>query len=373
MMSIPGTRQRWLVLLVLVMVIVSGCSFGGAAPQREAEPEANEVARRGQAEVAIGASGVDSPAPADEVAASAPVEMRSEPVALPAAPLPIAESAAPMPTVVMMEADGEMAATGESVESYAVEVQQQSEPLRAGEVDDNARWDDYLLYRRNYQGAPVHDLEVSERYVIEVKDGQGYPVLGATVRVSANGQDIYEARTYANGQILFHPLALNIPLEQVDRFSVVVEKDNLQEEFTLTRLNTQVSTSFSERWTVTLDSQVQMNTLDLDVLFLIDATGSMADEIAKIQSTIFDVSARIDALPGQPNVRYGLVSYRDRGDSFVTNTYEFTPDVRDFSKNLSTVYADGGGDYPESLNEALHEALNGVEWRGGDTIQLIFL
>ncbi|HXV98023.1 MAG TPA: hypothetical protein VEC93_06335, partial [Anaerolineae bacterium] len=45
----------------------------------------------------------------------------------------------------------------------------------------------------------------------------------------------------------------------------------------------------------------------------------------------------------------------------------------DFSKNLSTVYADGGGDYPESLNEALHEALNGVEWRGGDTIQLIFL
>jgi hypothetical protein len=323
--------------------------------------------------MAIGAPGVGNPAPADEVAASAPVEMRSEPVALSATPLPAAEGAAPMPTVVMMEADGEMAAIGESVESYAVEAQQQSEPLRAGEVDDNAQWDDYLLYRRNYQGAPVHDLEVSERYVIEVKDGQGYPVLGATVRVSANGQDIYEARTYANGQVLFHPLALNIPLEQVDRSSVVVEKDNLQEEFTLTRLNTQVSTSFSERWTVTLDTQVQMNTLDLDVLFLIDATGSMADEIAKIQSTIFDVSARIDALPGQPNVRYGLVSYRDRGDSFVTNTYEFTPDVRDFSKNLSTVYADGGGDYPESLNEALHEALNGVEWRGGDTIQLIFL
>jgi hypothetical protein len=99
----------------------------------------------------------------------------------------------------------------------------------------------------------------------------------------------------------------------------------------------------------------------------------MSDEIAKIQSTIFDVSARIDALPGQPNVRYGLVSYRDRGDAFVSNTYEFTPDVRDFSKNLSTVYADAGGDYPESLNEGLHQAVDGVEWRGGDTIQLIFL
>ncbi len=44
-----------------------------------------------------------------------------------------------------------------------------------------------------------------------------------------------------------------------------------------------------------------------------------------------------------------------------------------FSADLNTVRADGGGDTPESLNEALHVALHGVEWRGGQTIQLIFL
>jgi hypothetical protein len=98
----------------------------------------------------------------------------------------------------------------------------------------------------------------------------------------------------------------------------------------------------------------------------------MADEITKIQSTIFDVSARIDSLPGRPEVRYGMVTYRDRGDAFVTQTYEFTPDVQEFSQKLSGVSADGG-DTPESLNEALHEAVNGVEWRGGETVQLIFL
>ena len=59
------------------------------------------------------------------------------------------------------------------------------------------------------------------------------------------------------------------------------------------------------------------------MLFLVDATGSMADEINQIQSTIFDVAAQIDALPERPDVRYGLVTYRDRGDSFVTRTYEF--------------------------------------------------
>jgi hypothetical protein len=68
-----------------------------------------------------------------------------------------------------------------------------------------------------------------------------------------------------------------------------------------------------------------------------------------------------------------MVTYRDRGDEFVTRSYEFTPDVGDFYRNLSTVYADGGGDTPESLNEALHDALHEVEWRGGESVQLIFL
>ncbi|MCL4297720.1 MAG: VWA domain-containing protein [Anaerolineae bacterium] len=341
-MSTLNVKQRGLVLFILVMLL-AGCSFGSAAPQKEAESEA-------KAEVVIEADTAlagEPAAPAEVVTAD---EARSETITLAATSSPAVESAA-----------------------GAVAVPQQTNPLRAGEVDDNAQWDDYLLYRRNYQGPPVHDRDVSERYVIEVKDGQGQPVLGATVRILANGQDIYEARTFANGQVLFHPLALNLPPEQVDRFQVEVEKDNLNEEFTLSRIHSQVSASFSERWTVTLDTQTQMDRLNLDVLFLVDATGSMADEIAKIQSTIFDVSARIDALPGQPEVRYGMVTYRDRGDAFVTQTYEFTPDVREFSQKLSGVYADGGGDTPESLNEALHAAVNGVEWRDGDTVQLIFL
>jgi Mg-chelatase subunit ChlD len=279
---------------------------------------------------------------------------------------------APAPTIVMAETAKEGVVGGESVEADAINAQPVG-PLKAGEVDDNAQWDDYLLYRRQYQGLPVHDREVSERYIIEVKDGQGQPVLGATVRFWAGQEELYTAQTYANGQVLFHPLALNLSSEQIERFRVQVEKDNLSEELSLTRFKAQAATSFSERWTVTLDTRAQTDSTNLDVLFLIDATGSMADEIAKIQETIFDVSARIDALPGQANVRYGMVTYRDRGDEYVTRAYEFTPNVADFSANLNTVVADGGGDTPESLNEALHQALHGVEWRGGDTIQLIFL
>ena len=389
--------------LVLLVLATAGCSgWAASSPVDEPATEKNEIiAIEPEADLAAGETrlrdGSEAPVLQSDME-EAPVEEAAAPAEAPAPAggLEVAQeteamielesgaedsessSPAPLPTATFApSSDMAEATTAEfgRAESAVIEVQQ-AEPLRAGEVDDNAQWDDYLLYRRTYQGLMVHDRDVSERYVIEVQDGQGNPILDATVRIFLDGQqsqEIYSARTYANGQVLFHPLALDLPLEQADQFWVEVQKDNLVEQFTLTRLGAQTSTAFSERWTATLDARPEFEALNLDVLFLIDATGSMADEIGKIQSTIFDVAAQIDALPGQPEARYGLVAYRDRGDSFVSNSYEFTPDVREFHRNLSTVYADGGGDYPESLNEGLYDALHSVEWRGSDTIQLIFL
>jgi uncharacterized protein YegL len=111
----------------------------------------------------------------------------------------------------------------------------------------------------------------------------------------------------------------------------------------------------------------------LDVLFLIDATGSMADEINELKGNIEAIAAQIEALPAQPDVRFGMVTYRDRGDAYVTQVTDFTPDVHVFAERLAQVQADGGGDYPEDLNEALSEAVHGVEWRVEETVSLVFL
>lgn len=264
---------------------------------------------------------------------------------------------APAPTAVM---------AGEAEPARPAEVQQY-QPLRAGEVDDNALWDDYLLYRLRYQGPAVHDLDVNERYLIDVRDAQGQPILGARVTVFAGdlqGEPVFTGRTYATGQLLFHPLAVGAP--DVDRFTVQVEREGRNETFAFDR-------HAQTTWELTLQEEAASQSLNLDLLFLVDATGSMADEIAKIQESIFDVAARIDALPTRPNVRYGLVTYRDRGDAYVTRAYDFTPDVADFHNSLLTVVADGGGDYPESLNEGLHVALNQPEWRSGQAVQIVFL
>ncbi|TXC67123.1 VWA domain-containing protein [Piscinibacter aquaticus] len=101
----------------------------------------------------------------------------------------------------------------------------------------------------------------------------------------------------------------------------------------------------------------------LDLVFLVDATGSMGDEIAKLKASMLAMSQQIARLPGQPDVCWGTVAYRDRGDAFLTRTHDFTDDLGAFQGVLGRVQAGGGGDTPEALNEALHETVHRLSWR----------
>ena len=329
-------------LLLVVMGVLAGC--GG-----QATPAPNEVARE-EGVVII----------EKEVEAKPPVEVVKE-----------SEKVIEVEKEVVVEREVELVATPIPTSPPVVVEQRQAETLRAGATDDNAQWDDYLAYRKNYRGPAVHDRDVNERYIIMVQDAQGYPVMDAMVRIFYNGQqqnaEIYQARTYANGRVLFHPRALGIYNGDADSFLVVVSKNNVVTKFTVPR------NVWGDTWVAKLDMVQRFDAMNLDVLFLLDSTGSMADEIDAIQRTIFSVSERIDQLPGQTNVRFGYVTYRDRGDDYVSKIYDFDPDVSSFSSYLNVVQANGGGDYPESLNEALHHALNRVHWGGENTVRLVFL
>lgn len=264
-------------------------------------------------------------------------------------------------------------AIGGRVESTTLESlapdNQQVTTLKAGEIDDNAEWDEYLLYRRdsldNFSDW-VHDVDVSGRQIIKVVDAQGLPILGATVAIFAEGKLISQTRTYADGQTLFFPNA-NPEHQNLKEFTVTITKGNQSATFDMNLLR------FGPRWEFTLDAQLSRDTVKLDLVFLLDATGSMSDEIAQLQNNILSISQQIDSM-GDVDVRYGLVHYRDRGDdAYITQVFDFTPDVTAFQSELNRVRADGGGDTPESLNAGLHDALQTVEWRGDDTIKLVFL
>lgn len=247
--------------------------------------------------------------------------------------------------------------------------QQQNTPLKAGEVNDNAPADypSYLTWLASYNPGNVLSADVSERYLITVLNDQQQPVLDAQVRLYYGQELVFEGRTYAGGQTIFQPRALGVS-ENLQRFRMVVAKGQSRTETTLDR-----------QWpgtalTVTLgDVQGIPQPLHLDVLFLLDATGSMGDEITQIQNTIDTIASRIDSIEPRPMLRFGLVAYRDRGDEYVTRLYSaFTSNVREFRTLLQQVRADGGGDTPEDLQEGLNIALNQMRW-SDDAVRLIFL
>ncbi|MCP5100104.1 MAG: VWA domain-containing protein [Chloroflexi bacterium] len=285
--------------------------------------------------------------------------------------------ATPMPETAEAEARSaesdsdsvtEPIATSSDDESVSVELTlDQGSRLTAGEVDDNAQWDDYLLYLRNYSGASVIEINVSERHQMLVNDSQGNPILGARIGIEANGQEVMALRTHSNGRANFYPKALPIQ-NQADEYTVNIAVNGLVNTFTINPNGSQ------REYIITHTGGDQLQpTARLDVLFLIDATGSMADEIFQLKENIRAIAAQIDALPVQPDVRFGMVTYRDRGDAYLTNVTDFTPNVEQFAAELAQVEAAGGGDYPEDLNEALSQAIHQPEWRVENTVSLVFL
>lgn len=242
---------------------------------------------------------------------------------------------------------------------------EQQGPPRAGMVDDNADFAAYLKYLAAYQGPAVHPVNVAGRRFIQVLDRKERPVVGATVTISEEGKDEkpFTGRTYADGRVPFYPAGGGTQFRiQVKRGDAAAEQlVTLAPGGTARILLNQLDT---------VDDSVR-----LDVLFLIDATGSMGDEIAQLKQAIDQIATRIDGLgKPKPLTRYGMVVYRDRGDEFITRTFDFTDDVTRFAAGLAQVEAGGGGDTPESLNEAFFKAVHGVTWRMDQpTIRLIFL
>ncbi len=242
-------------------------------------------------------------------------------------------------------------------------------PLKAGERDDNELFEEYLRYLDTYRGPSARTIDVSERYLITVLNDQQHPLLDARVRIYDGREQLFEGRTYAGGQTIFLPRAYGVSPNTTE-FRIVAEYGNDRAETTLSR---SPRTPAQERVELVVADAQPPEDLHLDILFLLDTTGSMNDELSRIQETIDSIARRIDALTPRPVLRFGLVAYRDRGDDYITRRYDFTGDVDSFRRQLNSFSADGGGDTPESLNEGLHEAVQDVRWTSESAVRLIFL
>jgi Mg-chelatase subunit ChlD/cell division protein FtsB len=112
----------------------------------------------------------------------------------------------------------------------------------------------------------------------------------------------------------------------------------------------------------------------IDVVFVLDTTGSMGGLIQAAKEKIWSIATSMASAQTAPEIRMGLVAYRDRGDAYVTRVVDLSSDLDSMYATLMDFQADGGGDGPESVNQALHEAVHRISWsQDGGTYKVVFL
>lgn len=364
-----NTFRRALMLaagLVAIQAAMSGCSTTGPETSSDT-PGADEIVVTGSrvrsdggaaespgvGRVASGPS-FTPPPPAPPPPPARPEPGYSSPAygmptydagaAVPAAP-PVAMAPPPSPVVAPPGAP----AYGPSQQAV------QSGILTAGEYDDLQNpifYNNYVDRRlRERDGRSLPYIDTRQAVTVTVTDPQGRPVPFATIEVDrAEGADL-RLTTVADGTVALFP--------SVDRLAADTEVRLLSNGRVVDRQSVRIGRDRSVSFRQSGSAQAVQA---MDLLLVVDATGSMGDEMNYLKAELEAIVSSLKSRHAGLDVRVGLIVYRDEGDEYVVRDFPFTSDVSALQQNLAAQYAQGGGDYPEAMDQALARAVR-YPWR----------
>lgn len=234
--------------------------------------------------------------------------------------------------------------------------------LTAGDHDDLLNPELYALYQRRanlgqeLDGLPA--LDTARVLTVAVKDRQGRPVPFVPVDVACSDGGSLRLNTTADGTVSLFP--------DVDRLGTAVRLRAGGADWR----EVGIASSGGQRIDFTTAQSARAAT-KLDLMLVIDTTGSMGDEIRYLQTELASILTAIRRNHPGVDVRVGFVFYRDLGDDYVTRTVPLTGDFTAAQGVLGQQFANGGGDYPEAMEQALIRAA-GQQWRD-DAVKTMLL
>jgi hypothetical protein len=250
----------------------------------------------------------------------------------------------------------------------------QSNTLTAGDIDDNLNFTAFQRYlnQQLQQNDVLPTLKIADRITLNIRDAQGRSVSNAKVTVSANKQPLLTTYAATNGRVYLLPTfeqLNNSPLE----LQITPPADELGSPNTVlnTTLDLQQLNSQQEL-TLTFPNAIAALPKNLDIMLVIDTTGSMGDEMDYLTIELRDIISAVHEQHPQVHIRFGLTVYRDVGDIYVVKEFDFTDSLNQIQQQLSKQYAGGGGDYPEAMEQAMAKAVS-AQWRQGNTAKMLFL
>ena len=223
--------------------------------------------------------------------------------------------------------------------------------LTAGEWKDLENIDFWTkLLNRNdwYELMESRNLFTNKIVPVKVVNDLGYPCYNAHVYlVDKDGNKLYHSVSdvYGNAYLLY-----NLNKGDDEKPTSVMINDNT---YPITQ------DGVTE---VKIDGE-RANVKELDLMLMIDTTGSMSDELTYLQTELENVVNEINTANQILSIRVSVNFYRDEEDEYVIKPYEFTDDIEKAVTQLNAQRTDGGGDYPEAVHKALNNIVQEHDWR----------
>jgi hypothetical protein len=253
----------------------------------------------------------------------------------------------------------------EEKKAIVVPAVKRSSLLTAGEVNDFKKWamwtdfneSDFKMHSEKWK------LFATQRYSVQLQNKDHKAITGQKVYLinRTNNDTLWTAVSDNTGKAELWNGFANAATKN-DLF-ITVEKEAKQYAaipFTqgINRLIINRSCSVSGR---------------VEIAFVMDATGSMGDEINYLKEELEDVLGKIAAKDSSIDLRTGSVFYRDKGDEYVTKVQPITNGITSTINFIKQQFSGGGGDYPEAMNDALRAATENLQWSNDARTKIIFL
>ena len=244
--------------------------------------------------------------------------------------------------------------------------------LTAGEWNDLDHWDFWsgLMGSQDYGGMSQYwRMYTPRRVAVRVADAAGKRLPALRITLEQNQKVLWSTLTDNQGEADLW----------VDPFHAQAGTDNLV--LTIDG-KPQASAPKLSPWNVQQEeAEVNFYIVDkakapekrADIAFIVDATGSMGDEIDFLKKDLVDILDRAKGGLSGIELRTGAVFYRDEEDEYVTKFSPFTDDYRKTIQYISMQYAAGGGDLPEAVHTALEAGLQNLAWNTSARARIAFL
>lgn len=257
-----------------------------------------------------------------------------------------------------------------TVESSSMSVSDaQAGTLTSGEVNDFRKWnlwqdlnnDEFTGFIDKWEFTPTH------RYTVQLVNMDNKPVIDAHVSLKNSlGETLWIGRTDNTGKTELWPKIFSNTQDENQSYNIEILYNEEVIEYS-------GITDFYEGVNVINIPVYCENKQAIDILFAVDATGSMGDEISYLQAELNDIIKRVKENNQGMGINLGSVFYRDNNDEYLVTASPFSPDIDKTIDFINKQSAAGGGDMPEAVDAALMTAVNEFNWSENAVSKLMFL